>query len=285
MSCRVEEVNSAITQSLSALEVKVDSVVEDLRQADQQISDTIVEKEISLVIQIDQLKTRVAFTDSQLCATKMVLNATQDRFERQRLRMVDLEKTVYRNLQHGREWNIEIDGIPAEVGDNPVNLQEAALKNFSAINVPVQEGHIDAIHRLNTSSEPKPTIIRFHSRKIVKDIHENSKKLKNVRDLHLDIPGITNESKIFVRPSQCPYYRSLSYNCRVLRRKGRLEKYSTGKDGKISIKIGQSWFKIQHENDLIRHFPNFEGFTFKNEHAEHDEHYERNVEDEDSLYM
>ena len=270
LSCRIEEVNGTFSRSLTILEQKVDDAVLNLRETDQQIVAAVDLKEKSLLEQIDSMKTRIVTYDTQLYATRLVLNATQERLEGQRSRMVALERAVYRNMQHGREWNVEIDGIPVNVGDEPNQLQEAALKIFNAINVPVQKGHIDAIHRLNSPHEPKPTIIRFHSRKIVKDIFVNTKKLKNIQNLRLDIPGNTDESQIFVRASQCPYYRTIAFNCRELRRKGRLEKFSTGIDGKISIKIGQNWHKILHENDLIYHFPNFNGFSFKNPYGEMD---------------
>ena len=264
LSSRIEEVNSSFSQSLTTLEAKVDGAVANLQEADRRITETVDVKEKFFLDQIDQLKSRISSYDTQLYATKMVLNATQNRFDQQQARMMALEREAHRNFQHGREWNIEIDGIPVNVGDEPGQLQEAALKIFNSINVPVKDFHIDAIHRLNSSYSPKPTIVRFHSRKIVKDIHENSRKLKNIKDLRLNIPGLTDDCKLYIRASQCPYYRTIAYNCRELKRKGRLEKFSTGKDGKISIKIGQNWFKIAHENDLYHHFPNFEGFSFKN---------------------
>ena len=264
LSTRLDYVNSTITQSINTLEDKVDAAVAGLKEFDLQIVKSVDEKETNLLQQIDCLKNRLSATDIQLTATTLALNATTDRMEQLVSHTIALEKSVHRNLQHGREWNIEIDGIPVNVGDEPEQLQEAALEIFHAINVPVEGGHIDAIHRLNTKHEPKPTIIRFHSRKVVKDIHDNSKKLKNISDLHLNIPGLTSESMIFIRASQCPYYRTLAFNCRVLKRKGLLERHSTGKDGKISIKIGQRWYKITHEEDLRHHFPNFEGFSFGN---------------------
>ena len=97
-------------------------------------------------------------------------------------KIVSLEQTVHINLQHERLNNVEIDGIPMNVGEKSDQLEEAALKIFKAINVNVSSGDIQAIHRLPAKEGSiKPTIIQFVSRKTVSDIFENRKKLKNFK--------------------------------------------------------------------------------------------------------
>ena len=180
-------------------------------------------------------------------------------------KIVLLEQTVHSNLQHKRLNNIEIDGIPTNIGEKSDQLEEAALKIFEAINVTVLSGDIQAIHRLPAKEGSiKPTIIQFVSRKTVSDIFENRKKLKNLSSLNIEIAGLTNTSKIFIRPSLCPYYRKMAYNCRELKRNGLIKEVFTSDEGIIKIKISSEsdYIKVQHELTLLKYFPYFEGFSF-----------------------
>ena len=136
------------------------------------------------------------------------------------------------------------------------------------INVEIQPSEIDTIPRLPSSRNdaPKPVIIRFRSRKDVRDIHVNKSKLKNLSDLNIDIPGITEHSRIYIRPSLCTYYKNLAYNCRVLKRSEMIERVIIANDGKISIKaLDGSYLKIEHQTDLQNKFPRFQRFSFPGE--------------------
>ena len=46
-----------------------------------------------------------------------------------------LEKSSFNNEQHTRKWNIEIDGIPVNIGDDRNQLEKAVLEILRAINV------------------------------------------------------------------------------------------------------------------------------------------------------
>ena len=61
---------------------------------------------------------------------------------------MNLDKSVHKGLQHGRKSNIEIDGIPTNVSDDPKQLEIATLKILQAINVVCEPKDIEAIHRL-----------------------------------------------------------------------------------------------------------------------------------------
>ena len=176
-----------------------------------------------------------------------------------------LEQTVYSNLQHERLNNVEVDGIPMNIGEDSEQLEEAMLTVFEAINVTVESGDIQAIHRLPAKEgRIKPLIIQFVSRKTVTDILENRKKLKNLSSLNIHMAGLTENSKIFIRPSLCPYYRKMAFNCRELKRKGLVKDVFTSDEGIVKIKITpeSDFIKVQHERTLLKYFPNFEGFSF-----------------------
>ena len=118
-----------------------------------------------------------------------------------------LEKSAFHNEQHGRKWNIEIDGIPINIGDDRLQLEKAVLELLRSINVKCQPEDIEAVHRLPSKGPIKPTIVRFNHRKTVEDINLNKHKLKDISSLKIDITGLTEDSKIYINPSLSKYYK------------------------------------------------------------------------------
>ena len=200
------------------------------------------------------------------------LKAANDLISTLSTKVVRLEKQCHRGLQHGRGWNIEVDGIPKEFGDEPTNLKKAMSELFDVFNINVENDEIEAIHRLPSRHDPKPVIIRFFSRESVKEIHQKKSRLRNIAERvdEFEMQGLDANSKIFFRPSQCSYYSMLSYNCRVLKRKKLISDVSVSNDGRVSMKLDDGTFvKVDHESTLVQHFPNFTEFSFKyGEHGE-----------------
>ena len=64
-------------------------------------------------------------------------------------KLATLEKFVHVGHHHGRQWKIELDGIPMEIGDESTNLKIAVLKILDAINVSCTSDDIQAIPRLS----------------------------------------------------------------------------------------------------------------------------------------
>ena len=127
-------------------------------------------------------------------------NASSERIVNLSSQVETLERATYNGLQHGRGWNVEVDGIPAEVGDDRRVLKKAVFDIVKGIGVEVQESDIEMVHRLPTRKDNvKPTIVRFHGREVVHDIHDNKKKLKNLRDCGIVLEGLNNDSRIFIR--------------------------------------------------------------------------------------
>ena len=261
---KIDEVNDNITREVNRLEEKLTGEIDPLKNADAKLLDSFTEFRDESNGKIDNLRAELDETKSKLQTQTDNLIATTGQMLVQQKKIVSLEKDCHRGLQHGRGFNIEIDGIPKDVGDEPEELEEAALKIFSAIGVDINDYDIDTIHRLPSKKEPKATIARFVSRKTVREIHLNKSKLKNMKNLRLDIAGITNESQIFIRASQCSYYKNLGFNCRKLKRAGLISKVITGKDGRITIILndGKKWLQVSHESDLITNFPEFLEFDF-----------------------
>ena len=250
---------------MDRLENKISSDIARLQGEDRRITELVIANKTHSDAEFKKVSDVLSAREDEIREQTINLNDAKRHISLLTNKLETLEKASYRGLQHGREWNIEVDGFPTNIGDDPCQLQDAAITLLAAINVPVQRSDIDAIHRLpsNRNDEPKPVIIRFHSRKVVRLVHENKTKLKDLSQLNVGIAGLHEESRIFIRPSLCSYYRNLAYNCRVLKRCNLIEKSNVSNDGKLSIKtLDGSYVKINHESDLKSRFPRFERFNF-----------------------
>ena len=241
---RIEEVNLGIKEQIQTLERNIATDIKTLRDENQRTNESL-----------ENYKEK---NDATIKDLRSKLDLKSDFIDQQTKRIVSLEKSCHQGLQHNRAWNLEIDGIPENIGDDPDQLEDAVLQIFNAINVDVTEGDIDTIHRLNSKRKPKPTNIRFISRKTVRDIHANKSKLRNLENLGLQIPGLTDGSQVFIRASQCPYFSNLAYNCRLLKRNNFIKTVFIDKEGRIQIKlVTDEKVKITHEVDLLERFPTF----------------------------
>jgi hypothetical protein len=174
-----------------------------------------------------------------------------------------MEYACHRSQQNSRKFNVEFDGIPTEVGDEPEKLEEAVLKLLGKMDVPCESQDIDAIHRLPSKTGIKGTIVRLQRRKLRDEILKNKMKLKDLKHCNLDIAGLKGDSAIYVKPNLCPYYKTLAFNCRQLKKNGLINGTSVDDDGTVKIKtLDNKVEKIQHETKLRRLFPEFRWFRF-----------------------
>ena len=253
LSKRVEDVNTNLSNDILQVETRLSSEISKIKENIE-----------STRVVVDENKVAV---DSKIQALEEELRLVHDRLDGEKKRFVALERSCHAGGQHGRGWNVEFDGIPVNVGDSPEQLEDAILKILFSINVDIEDYEIDRIHRLPSKSSPKPVIARFISRKTVDKVHKNKHKLKDIADLDLDIPGINDQSRIFIRASLSPYYNNLSYNCRVLKRRKMILRIRTNELGRLSIqKIDGSFVKVDHESDLTKIFPDFKEFNFDYDH-------------------
>ena len=246
---RVEEVNNSIRSDLEKLETKFDTDIAILKQDNNLVKETVGEHK--------------QFVEEKCGDVDRELLTLHEIIENQKKKFIMLEKSSHRNQQHGRGWNVEIDGIPVNVGDDAIQLQDAVVKICYALNVDIEDYEIDKVHRLPSRQSPKPTIVRFMTRKTVERLHANKSKLKDLDELDLEIPGLNQNSRIYVRPSLSPYFSNLAYNCRLLKKNNLVSKAKTSNSGKLSVQMNDgSVIKIAHESDLTRNFPMFRQFNF-----------------------
>ena len=259
----ITNMGTQINGRIDSLERKFVSDVAELRNDDRKLAQSIETNLINTETEFAAIRNQLVERDNEADDRTRDLEEANHQITILSNKLINLEKDSYRGLQHGREWNVEIDGIPANIGDQPQQLQTAVVTLLTAINVPIDAADIDTVHRLPSKNEIKPVIVRFHSRKWVRCIHENKNKLKDLADLNVEIAGLHPESRIYIRPSLCSYYKNLAYNCRLLKRGNFIENQKVSNDGKITIKtLDGSFVKIMHETDLKTRFTRFEKFDF-----------------------
>lgn len=264
LNSKMDEIKVAITNDLKNLEVSVFAEISELKQKNANLTILIDSMKSHYDTEIAKIEERLYSNDSAVSMNSNLISTVKKDYElQQNERIINLEKSVFTGLQHGRKWNFEIDGIPANIGDYPKQLEEATIKILNAINVDCNKNDIEAIHRLPSKMDCKPTIVRCKSRKMVEAAFLNKSKLKNLQALNINIVGLTAESKIYLRPSLCPYYKNLAYNCRVLKRNNLIAGVHISDEGTVKIKnFDNEFIKITHERDLISRFPSFVHFSF-----------------------
>ena len=173
-------------------------------------------------------------------------------------RLVEIEKSLYDTQQHGRKWNIEIAGIPASVGDESDTLEKATLKILEAIGVKCDVNDIDTIHRLPApkNTTEKSTIVRFSSRKKVREVFRNKHKLQKLDTVAIE-STVVNSKSIFINPSFCVYFKKLAYNCRILKRNNLISSIYTDHEGNLKVKkLDGKWGGGQKMFTFICHLVN-----------------------------
>ena len=259
----IENLNETVTLRIDALENKIFADIKLLVDKNTALTLLVETNKKRFDSELDELRESNKMYEESDENTKIKLNKSELEVSYLTKKIVNLEKSVHSGLQHSRKWNVEIDGIPAIIGDDPIHLENATLKILNAIGVNCVANDIEAIHRLPSKAAIKPTIVRFKSRKTVDLIFKNKGKLKDLFTLNIDINGVDDESKIYIRPSLCPYFRTLAYNCRLLKKYNLISFVFTNDDGTLKIKtLNDSYVKIFHESDLTSRFNQFKHFQF-----------------------
>ena len=251
MKERFDDLEKKIEKDCKAVEEKINLNIQQIKMAMEEKHKVFEDKIGKLQEELEGRKTR----EVQLC---QVIEKNVAEMELQAKKIANLERSVHSGLQHNRKFNVEIDGIPVNIGDEPSQLEVATVKLFNAINVNCVAADIDAIHRLPSRNSVKPTIVRLKSRKTVEKIFENKGKLKTLNLQNVGIAGINAESEVYIRPSLCPYYRNLAFNCRLLRNDKYIKSVFIGDNGNIKIRLlDDSYEKIRHESDLTDLFSEY----------------------------
>ena len=126
-------------------------------------------------------------------------------------RISELESDLNKKDQCNPRNNIEIQGIPSDIGDD--SLEDKVIEMLAEVQIVATKSDIEDCHRLVKNDS---TIVRFVNRKFYKDILE--KKF----DLHKNIDksklGFANDTRIYVSENLTPYNQRLAWKCSELKR-------------------------------------------------------------------
>ena len=153
------------------------------------LEDALEKMEGNILEQISNLNVEVkCMKDGFLNMKDVLIKRLQEENELLRSRcsklenkVVSLEQSVNQVEQYGRRNNIVIAGIPDDITDD--NLEDAVTSVMEDVDVFIQNGDIEACHRIgksNKKSSSKKTIVRFFNRKYCKKALINRKKLVNI---------------------------------------------------------------------------------------------------------
>ena len=119
----IKKLQGALTNKLQDNVVRIDNNVKVLEQQDI----TLTQKNLDLSESVNNINTSIV--------------------PELRGKIISLEKTLHGNLQHERLAQIEIDGVPNNIGDKKEDLEVAILSILGGINVACTSKDIEAVHR------------------------------------------------------------------------------------------------------------------------------------------
>ena len=113
---------------------------------------------------------------------KEEIQTLKEKDQEKSLKINDLERDIIDLQQYTRRNNVEICGIPNEIGQH--DLEGAVIKIGDAIGVEIYEEDIEACHRLQAkdSSSTQKTIVRFVNRRTCEMLHSNKFKLRDKKN-------------------------------------------------------------------------------------------------------
>ena len=126
---------------------------------------------------------------------------------------------------------------------------------LSTIDCPVNIDDLQACHRLYSKKCEKNTIIKFVNRKNAEKAITKRKKIMDV-DTTTFGDNFTGDEKIYISQNLTPFYASLAWKVRTLKRKGLITGFKVF-GASIKISSGESTFftRIRNDDDLKCYFP------------------------------
>ena len=166
-------------------------------------------------------------------------------------RVVKTERQCCENAQYSRRDTLEIVGIPNSI-DNSI-LEETVRGVFKKIGVEIDERDVQGCHSLK---EKDRTIVKFVNRKDFLQILRVKKELKSLDPTDLNF---SENTKIFINESLCPYHRGIWNKCKKLRAIQKINQFYTI-SGLIRVKLEETGPSkiITHMVDLKELFPDID---------------------------
>ena len=158
-------------------------------------------------------------------------------------RIVQLDRNAVNNAQYHRRESLEINPVPASIGDDV--LESSVCRVLSLTSHEVKPDDLQACHRLKKKDT---VIVKFKCRKQRRSILTNRKNLRNKSD---GLTRLNFSGRLFVSDSMCHENHQLSYKCRQLKNAGKI--HSTWFwNNSVNVKLDERSHptKINHVIDI-----------------------------------
>ena len=158
-----------------------------------------------------------------------------------------VEKTSNSISQYSRKETIEFHGFNPDTPANEVEGKVLKIINTITDNDDIQytAEDIQVCHKLKDRSK---IICKFISRKRMRNVINNRKKLKDMNLKNHGIPG-----KLFINESMAPAFKEIDWRCRQLK-KASLIKECWFFNGNYTLqKLDEEKKKVSHLADILEH--------------------------------
>ena len=117
-----------------------------------------------------------------------------------------LKRQAAEDNQYGRRENVEISGIPSSIPNE--KLEEAVIAIAEKTGNVITSKDISACHRLKGDS----TIVRFVNQKHAESLLDNSRRLRNIKQLS----SVGNDKPLYINPNLSPDLRKIRWKASIL---------------------------------------------------------------------
>ena len=180
-------------------------------------------------------------------------NILKERISTLEEKVIAMEKTVEKNLQYQRSSSIVISGIPSDKEHS--ELEGIAINLFNkTCHHSISSRDIIGCHRISRTSSR--VLVKFVNKKDAISLIDGKPTIENAR--HDDI-GLGHDDKLYVDDHLTPYISNLAYQCRCLKRNGKVVKTKVNKGIVKILKANEDgtflWHDILHIEDINKLFP------------------------------
>ena len=233
----------------------------------QRTTENTLKENRKLSNEVGELKSSLRRLESELIATKTMLNDVQNSSKELRIELDAAKRKIsqqrdeidelYNGLddleQYSRKNSLEIVGIPESIRGN----EGVVLTIANALNVEIKPEDIDICHRVKRKKS-SPIIVRFVSHKVKSSLYKQRVRVRNVQfaDMFPDATAAdrldrVQASKIFINENLTAFRRELVGKANV--RKEELSLLGVWTiDGKVFVKTSPEGrpIRIYSEHDL-----------------------------------
>ena len=159
-----------------------------------------------------------------------------------------VERDTISNSQYARRETLELHGVPESFDEGPgLEANVIGLINDVAPEANITPGDLQAVHRLKKKTN---VIIKFSSRK---KKHAVITQRKNLKDNDRLKQRHKIDGNLYINESMCYQVKRLHYQCRLLKKQGKLAYYSFF-NGSMRVKTEIDGIPkvIGHINDLVK---------------------------------